>query len=54
MKYHVVLDMTDEEIKRLKTVAIQTGRSVKELVKNAILYYMAESHIKSMLEDKTK
>lgn len=40
MNYHIVLDMTSEEIKEVKKVAVDADVPVKELVKQAILFYM--------------
>lgn len=50
MKYHVVPDLTPEEIATVKVVAIRLGISVKEFVKQAVLYYLTLPQIKSVLK----
>lgn len=40
MKYHIVLDLTPEQIKELKHTAIHSDLTVKELAKRAIGEYL--------------
>lgn len=40
MKYHIVLDLTPEQIKELKHKAIHNDLTGKELVKRAIVEYL--------------
>ena len=42
VSYHVVLSLTPEEVKRVKTQAIDLELTVKELVRQAILFYLVQ------------
>ena len=42
MKYHITLELTPEQIRKLKYMAADTNLSIKELVRRAIEAYLTQ------------
>ncbi len=47
MSYHVVLELEPEETKAVKMAAVELDIPAKELVKRAVIVYLASRHIES-------
>ena len=51
VNYHVVPDLTLKEIRQVKTIVIDLDITAKELVKQAILHYLAHIEMEIKRED---
>ena len=49
MNYHIVLDMHEEDIKDIKRLSVETGKPAKEVVADAVLYYLSDERIQTIL-----